>query len=95
MCPMFHFVNAVECACEKCGHRWITEVAGDGLLPRRCSKCKSRLWNGKPVIVVEGPAVVYESARVRAANDLEAIASVAVNHAPNCKCFICKPPKEK
>ena len=52
---MYKKVVAFECVCDLCGHRWIAET-----MPKRCAKCKSRIWNCDAV-PVENKAVVKVS----------------------------------
>jgi hypothetical protein len=37
---MYKRVEAIECVCDICGHKWIA-----GAIPKRCARCKSRIWN--------------------------------------------------
>ena len=37
-------VEATQCICERCGHRWLTMLKG-GAIPVECTKCKSTGWN--------------------------------------------------
>ena len=54
---MYKKVVVFECVCDLsgCGHRWIAET-----MPKRCAKCKSRVWNCDAV-PVENKAVVKVS----------------------------------
>ena len=38
--------KATICVCDQCGHEWLPDSKD---LPKRCAKCKSVLWNRKPM----------------------------------------------
>jgi hypothetical protein len=40
-------IEVPEYQCVHCGYKWINRINGkDGLIPKRCAKCKRQNWNG-------------------------------------------------
>jgi len=76
---MYKKVVAFECVCDLsgCGHRWIAEA-----MPKRCAKCKSRVWNCDGIPVEE--KAVVEVSRVLVSKPAAQVPPVI--KATACKC---------
>lgn len=66
-------IKVNRCTCERCGHVWISEI-----VPVRCAKCRSPLWN-KPKKLSEDEKLARWAKRLQKAAD-KAYAKGRISH---------------